>query len=324
MNYLIRAIVTVSVLLLVNQTALSATEWNMLTPYGESVHHTKNILAFAKDVKKLSNNELELKIYSGATLFKHWEIHEAVRIGQVPIGELLMGSLGDLDEIFKVDNIPFLATDFVSARKLWKSSKPEVERSLSKAGLKLLFAVPWPPQGIFSKHEIINIEDLVGANMRSYSPTLSRLSELLIATPTTVQTPEIPQAFSTGLVDAMITSPTTGVSSQAWKYVSYYSDVQAWIPKNLVIVRSKSYDRLPESTKNALLQASAIAEKRGWKLAQDETKLKMESLTRNGIRVTKPSPKLKSDLAEVGEIMTKEWSQKTGKRAKTILDDYFK
>lgn len=316
------ALITTTALLVGASTAFAAKKWDMPTPYGDGIHHTKNVRLFADDVKKLSKGELEIKVHSGASLFKHGEIHRAIRTGQVPIGELFMAILGNHDEVFKVDNIPFLATDFESAKKLWDSSRPAVEKSLAKDGLKLLFAVPWPPQGIYSKQEVKSINDLANRKMRSYSPTLSRLSVLLKATPTTVQTPEIAQAFSTGIIDAMITSPSTGVSSQAWDYVSHYNDVQAWIPKNMVIVHNRSFKRLPKAVQSAVMKAAADAEKRGWEMAQKETKGKTNALAKNGIQVTQPDEKLKADLAKLGETMTKEWAKAAGARATEILKAY--
>ncbi len=324
MNKLIKVATTAAALTLASSSLFAATKWDMPTPYGDGVHHTKNIRAFADDVKSLSKGELEIKVHSGASLFKHGEIHRAVRTGQVPMGEMFMALLGNKDEVFKVDNIPFLASDFDSAKKLWDASRPAVEKSLSKEGLMLLFAVPWPPQGIYSKAEVKGLADLEGSKMRSYSPTLSRLSVLLKATPTTVQTPEIPQAFSTGMIDAMITSPSTGVSSQAWDYVSYYNDVQAWIPKNMVIVNKRSFRRLPKEVQAAVLEAAKTAENRGWEMAQTETSTKTGALAKNGLNVTQPDAKLKEDLAKLGKIMTDEWAKAAGSVGKEILENYAK
>jgi len=219
------AILTATSLLV--SSAYAETKWDMPTPYGDGVHHTKNVRQFAEDVKAATGGELNIVVHSGASLIKHLEIHRAVRSGQVPAGEMFMGLLGNDNPIFKADNILFLASDFDSAKKLWAASRPAIEASLEKDGVKLLFAVPWPSQGFYTKKPLNSGADLEGLKMRAYSPTTSRLVVLLKATPTTVQTPEIPQAFSTGIVDAMVTSPSTGVSSQSWNYVSDYTDTQA-------------------------------------------------------------------------------------------------
>ncbi len=300
-------------------SAHAATKWDMPTPYGDGVHHTKNVRAFAADVKKATGGDLNIVVHSGASLYKHPEIHRAVRSGQVSIGEMFMGLLGNDDPVFKADNIPFLASDFDSARKLWKASRPFIEKSLAKQGLMLLYAVPWPPQGFYTRKAIHSAADLKGLKLRAYSPATSRLAVLLGASPTTVQTPEIPQAFTTGLIDAMVTSPSTGVSSQAWDYVSHYTDTQAWIPKNMVIVNARAFKRLPKADQKALLDAAARAEKRGWEMAMKETKTKTDMLRQHGMTVSKPSPQLKADLKKVGATMAKEWAAEAGAAGQKIL-----
>lgn len=160
--------------------------------------------------------------------------------------------------------------------------------------------------------------------MRAYSSTLSRLAVLLEAAPTTVQTVEIPQAFSTGIIDMMITSPTTGVSSQSWDYVKNYTDVQAWIPKNMVMVNKREFKRLDDKVQSALLKAAANAEARGWAMAEKETKSKTAMLADKGMTVQKPSSVLMSELKAVGVTMSKEWSIESGAEGAAILAAYKK
>ncbi len=317
----------VKLALIVAVTALlpmhvTAAKWDMPTPYGDGVHHTKNVRQFAEDVGKATGGDLKIVVHSGASLIKHPEIHRAVRTSQVPIGEMFMGLLGNDNAIFKADNIPFLASDFDSAEKLWAASRPLIEKALKKDGLMLLYAVPWPPQGFYTKKPIQSAADLEGLKMRAYSPTTSRLAVLLNATPTTVQTPEIPQAFSTGIIDAMVTSPSTGVSSQSWDYVSDYTDTQAWIPKNMVIVNARSFKRLSGDSQKAVLEAAAMAETRGWEMARQETDAKTATLAENGIKVAKPSAQLKADLQKIGKTMGAEWAKEAGQAGKDILSAY--
>ena len=300
-------------------TSLAATKWDMPTPYGDGVHHTKNVKQFAEDVKKATDGELNIVVHSGASLIKHPEIHRAVRTGQVPIGEMFMGLLGNDNPVYKADNIPFLASNFDAAKKLWKASRPAIEKALEKEGLKLLYAVPWPPQGFYTKKPVTKVADFKGLKMRAYSPTTSRLAVLLGATPTTVQTPEIPQAFSTGIIDAMVTSPSTGVSSQAWDFVSNYTDTQAWIPKNMVIVNAKAFKRLDEKTQKAVLDAAATAEKRGWEMAMAETEAKTKILAEKGMKVAKPSAELIKELQAIGKTMGDEWVNEAGETGAEIL-----
>jgi TRAP-type C4-dicarboxylate transport system substrate-binding protein len=307
---------------LLASSSYAETKWDMPTPYGDGVHHTKNVRNFAEDVSKATNGDLNIVVHSGASLIKHPEIHRAVRTGQVPVGEMFMGLLGNDNPLFKADNIPFLASDFDSAKKLWDASRPAIESALDGEGLKLLYAVPWPPQGFYTKKPISSAADLKGLKMRAYSPTTSRLAILLEATPTTVQTPEIPQAFSTGIINAMVTSPSTGVSSQAWDFVSDYTDTQAWIPKNMVIVNARAFKRLDDAQQKALMEAAAAAEIRGWKMAMAETEAKTAMLADNGMNVAQPSEQLKSDLQAIGKTMGDEWAAEAGEVGREILSAY--
>lgn len=314
----------ISIAMLTSLSSFAATRWDMATPYVDATHHTQNVLQFAKDVKEATNGELEIVVHSGASLIKHTEIARAVRTQQVQIGEVFIGILGNSDPIYKLDNIPFLATNFEQAKALYAASKSTLEKELDKDGMMLLYSVPWPPQGIYSKNPINSIDDLKGGKMRAYSPTLSRLSILLGATPTTVQTVEIPQAFSTGIIDMMVTSPTTGVSSQSWDYLKNYTDVQAWIPKNMVIVNKRAFKRLSKETQTALLNMSEKAENRGWDMAIKETTEKTQMLADKGINVSKPSAELISSLKAVGDVMTKEWAKEASAEDKAVLADYQK
>lgn len=307
---------------LISSSTFAGTRWDMATPYVDTTHHTQNIRQFAEQVNAASQGELEIVIHSGASLIKHKEIPRAVRTQQVPIGEVFIGIMGNSDPVYKLDNLPFLASNFDEAKALYTASKAALSAKLDKQGMMLLFSVPWPPQGIYSKKPINSVTDLKGAKLRAYSSTLSRLAVLLNASPTTVQTVEIPQAFSTGIIDTMLTSPTTGVSSQSWDYVSHYTDVQAWIPKNMVIVNKRAFKRLNKDSQNALLAAAQQAEQRGWEMAIAETNSKTAQLAEHGINVAQPNAALMSSLKAIGTQMADEWAVEAGNAGTVILNDY--
>ncbi|MCV6638152.1 TRAP transporter substrate-binding protein [Candidatus Albibeggiatoa sp. nov. NOAA] len=310
-------------LLLVGCTQQSDTvEWHMPTPYSDGVFHTQNILHFVEDVETLTEGKFIIHVHSGASVFKHPEIKRAVRSAQVPIGEILISLLGNEDPLFQVDVLPLLATNYDQAQKLWMISRQEIEKVLAQQNLQLLYAVPWPPQGLYVKREINNLDDISGLKIRAYNAMLSRLVQLMGGIPTTVESPEIAQAFSTGVIDAMMTSPSTGVSSQSWDYVSHYYDFQAWIPKNMVIVNKKAFERLEPSLQNKLLQAAQEAEQRGWAMSEKETAEKTQILMDHGIQVMKPSQELSEQLAQIRQQMAQEWEQKAGELGKRILESY--
>lgn len=299
-----------------------AAQWHMPTPYGDSHLPTKIAYDFAEQIKESTGGEIDIKVHSGASLMKHPEIPRAVRTGQVQLGEVFIGIMGNTHPIFKHDNIPFLATDYEQALKLWEAAKPEIEKQLGKEGMVLLYTVPWPAQSLYTQKPVASLADLKGSKMRAYSPSTSRLADLMETTPTTVQLPDIPQAFSTGIIDAMITSPSTGANGQAWDYLSHFTEIKAWIPKNVVVVNKRAFKRLDKETQQAILDAGAKAEARGWAEVLDQEAKDTQTLVDNGIEVSKPSQQLLDELQAIGVTMTEEWEAEDPKTLSPVLNAY--
>lgn len=300
----------------------NAAKWHMPTPYGDANLPTQIAYEFAENIKAGTDGEIDITVHSGASLVKHPEIPRAVRTGQVQLGEIFIGIMGNTHPVFKHDNIPFLATNYDDAKKLWEAAKPEVEKQLDKEGVVLLYSVPWPAQSLYTKAPVDTMSDLKGLKMRAYSPSTSRLADLMNTTPTTVQVPEIPQGFSTGIIDAMITSPSTGTNGQAWDYVSHYTDIKAWIPKNVVVVNKRAFRRLSDEQRQVILDAAAAAEEKGWKGVLKTAAEDTATLAENGIVVSEPSEKLMQEFQKIGDIMIREWEEEAPKEVGAILKSY--
>ncbi|TMH84311.1 MAG: TRAP transporter substrate-binding protein [Betaproteobacteria bacterium] len=305
-------------------SAQAQTKWDMPTPYPDGNFHTKNARQFAEDVAKATAGKLQIQVHSNASLIKHPEIKRAVQTGQVPIGEVLISVLANESPLFAFDSIPFLANSYAKERTLWRAAQPYVEKRLDGQGVKLLYSVPWPPQGIYTKKEIHALSDLKGTKFRTYSPTTSRFAELIGAVPTTVQVPDVPQAFRTGLVDAMLTSGATGVDSQAWDYLQYYYDTQAFLPQNMVIVGKAALGKLDAGEQKAVLGAAKEAEARGWKTSETENEGYVRTMASHGIKIMKPSARLSSEFDAIGKKIADEWAAKAGAEGGAILKAFRK
>lgn len=299
-----------------------AETWQMSAHDPDGNFHTENVKMFAADVAEKSGGALELDVKSNAVLLSRADLKRGVQRGIVPIGEVLISALANEDPIFAADAVPGLATTFDEAQKLWEASKPVYEAKLAEEGLMMLWAEPWPPQGIYMKTPIDSAADLKGVKFRAYNATTARFAELMGAVPATVASGEIGQAFSTGVISGMLTSPTTGVDSQAWDFVSHYYDVKAFIPKNFVIVSKSAFDALPAEAQTALTDAAAAAETRGWQMAQEATEKATNTLKDNGMEVHDTPEALGADIAKVGETMTAEWIESGGDGVQAIVDAY--
>jgi TRAP-type C4-dicarboxylate transport system substrate-binding protein len=304
--------------------AMAQTKWNLPAAYPADNPHSVNLNEFAKDVSDATGGKLQITVHAAASLFKAPEIKRAVATGQAQAGEVLISLHENEDPMFGIDVVPFLATSYPASKKLWLASKPAVEKKLASQGLMLLFAVPWGPQGIYVKKELNTIEDMKGLKWRSYNVGTSRIAELVGAQPVTIQAAELPQALATGVVNSFVSSGSTGYDSKAWETMTHFYDTQAWIPKNVTFVNKAAFDALDKPTQDAILKAAAVAEERGWKLAEEKSKWYLEQLQANKMKVLPPPPALKAGLEKVGEQLTADWSKKAGSDGEAVIAAYKK
>ena len=302
--------------------AAADVKWDMPTAYPANNFHTENIQQFAKDVEKSTSGKLSITVHPNASLFKAPEIKRAVQGGQVQVGEILLVNFENEDPIYGIDGVPFLATSYPEAMKLYKASRKALDERLAKQGMKVLFAVPWPPQGIFTNRTLASGADMKGLKWRAYSPATSRIAELVGAQPVTVQAAEVSQALATGVIDSYMSSGATGYDSKTYEHIRNFYDTRAWIPKNAVIVNRAAFDALDKPTQAVLLKAAADAEVRGWKLSEEKNGWYVEQLKAKGMTIVVPPEQLTADLRKVGNFMLAEWLRKTKEDGRKVIEIY--
>lgn len=302
--------------------AVQAETWHMATPYPDSIFHTQNIRQFAEDVERATDGKLKIEVHSASSLIKHKAIKNAVRSQQVQIGEFFISVLANEGPVYALDSLPFIAESFADARKLYSVSKPVLAQDLGRQHLKILFSVPWPPQGLYSDIPIESIEDLQGLKFRAYNAQTERFAQLVGAVPAQVEVPDLAQAFATGRVDAMITATSTGVSTKAWDYLNYFYNISAYLPKDIVVVNKRAFNALDPEVQQGVLDAAHAAQKRGWKMAKSDNKAKLKILEQNGIIVKEGSATLMEDLRSIGKQMAQEWKARAGESGAEILEAY--
>ncbi len=305
-------------------TATAQTTWNLPAAYPANNPHSENLVAFAKDVETATGGKLKITVHPAASLFKAPEIKRAVATGQAQMGELLLSIHENEDPIFGADVVPFLATSYPEAMKLYKVSKPAIEKKLAAQGLMLLFAVPWAPQGVYAKKDLNSIADMKGLKFRSYNVATTRFAELTGAQPVTVQAADLPQALATGIANSFFSSGGTGYDSKVWESLTHFYDVQGWIPKNFTFVNKAAFDALDKPTQEAILKAAAAAETRGWKVWEEKSNWYLGELKAKGMKVQAPSPALKDGFKKIGDQLADDWLKKAGAEGKTMVDAYKK
>lgn len=297
-------------------------KWNMPTPYADGSFHTKNTRMFADEVRTASNGRIDITVHSNGSLFKLPEIKRAVQTGQVPIAETNLPAYGNEYAFFDIDGILFLDSGYESAARLWKLSKPYLDKRLNAQGITILYTVPFPGMGMVSKKPVTKIEDFKGMKHRSWGPAASRFAELVGATPTVLQASELSQAFTVGIVDATLTSSTTAVATQSWDYAKYFIDFQAAHSKDTIIINTAAFKGLSADLQQIILTASANAEKRGWDWSKREGEETKARLVKEGVTILTPDPAFVADLRKIGERLAQDWEKRAGPDGATVLKEF--
>lgn len=305
-------------------SSFAQTKWDLPAAYAASNFHSENLVQFANDVDKATGGKLKITVHANASLFKAPEIKRAVQGGQAQIGEILLANFENENPIYGADGLPFLAASYAEARKLAAAQKPLLNKMLGAQGMQVLFTVAWPPQGVYVNKEISSVADMRGLKWRAYSPATAKIAELVGAQPVTVQAAELSQAMATGVVNSYMSSGATGYDTKTYESIKYFYDVQAWLPKNAVIVNKKAFDALDATTQAALLKAAAEAETRGWKVSEEKNNWYKKALADKGMKIMPPSTKLLADFRQVGGIMKTEWLKRAGADGQALLAAYEK
>jgi len=314
-------------LLLLVLAAVSATHaqtrWQLASGYREDSFHTQNLALFASDVEQATSGALRIDLRPNNTLFKLADIRQAVQDGKTQAGETIMTSMVGEIPIAGADSIPFVVHSYADARRLWHVQRPLIEKHFAARGLKPLYVVPWPPQGLFSNKPVRSKSDFTGVRMRTYNQSTVRIAEMLGASPVDVPTVEVNQAFASRKVDTMITSAVTGVENRVWEQISHFYEINAWFPKNIVFVNTKAFEALTPTDRDALTQAAARAEARGWAMSEalaDESALELQ---RRGMTVGRVPKAFEDDFKRLGERFSREWVKSVGSEANLIFIPYY-
>jgi TRAP-type C4-dicarboxylate transport system substrate-binding protein len=303
-------------------SAARAEKWDMPLAYPATNYHSENAAAFGKCVGEKTGGKLEIVTHPNGSLFAGNDIKRAVQTGQAPIGERLLSAHANENPLYGVDSIPFLATSFDASNKLWKAANEKVTKALADQNLVYLYAVMWPPQGLYTKKEIKSAADLKGIKFRAYNAATARIAALAGMVPVQIEAAELSQALATGVAESFISSGSTGVDSKVWESLKYFYDVQAWLPRNVVFVNKDAFEALDAAAKDAVMGCGKEAGERGEAKARELTGGYLKTLASNGMTVAGPDDKLKSDLEGFGATMTEEWLQKAGADGKAIIDAY--
>jgi TRAP-type transport system periplasmic protein len=302
---------------------LASTVWKLATGYRVESFHGRNLVEFAQSISKATGGKLAIELHPNNSLVKLNDIKTAVQEGKLQAGETIMSSLVKDMPAAGADSVPFIVNSYTNSLRLWQLQRPGMERAMAARGLKVLYAVPWPPQGLYSKKPINYEADFLNTKMRTYNPATVRIAELLGATPVDVPMVDVGKALADGRMDNMITSSVTGSENKVWSHIKYYYEINAWFPKNIIFVNTAAFNALPADIQKEVMLAAEAAQTRGWAMSQAANIDATNDLKTNGIKVDRIPRDLENKLKRLGEKFSREWVRTVGNDANAIFVPFY-
>lgn len=300
----------------------AAETWDMPMAYSGSNFHSVTGAEFAQCVTTGTGGDIEIVTHPGGSLFAGADIKRAIQTGQVQIGERLLSGHQNEDALFGFDSIPFLVGSFDEHDMLWEAASPAITELLAGQNLHLIYSVPWPPQGLYFNQEINSVADMEGIRFRSYNNATNRLAELTGMLPVTIEAAEISQAFATGVASSMVSSGATGYDRRVWESLSHFYEVDAWLPRNYIMVNSEVWEGTSEANQNVINACAELAEYAGTWRAREYTGFTLAGLAAGGMTVEPAGDALMEELRAIGETMTAEWLEAAGEEGQAIIDAF--
>ena len=316
------ACVTVATALIMNAPAVLAEKWDMPMAYAATNYHSEHGVMFADKVKEYTDGKLEITVHAGGSLFGGADIKRAVQTGQAPIGERIMSAHANEEPLLNWDNQPFLATTYKDSERLWEAAKDTVNETLSDMNLVALYTCPWPGQGFYFKNEVNGAAAVKGMKLRSYNAATATVIESLGGTPVQIEAAELTQALATGVADGFISSGSTGYDRKVWEHLSHYYKVNAWLPRNYVMVNKGMWEALDADTQAAMQKAADETGASCIAKSEELSDWYFEQLEENGMTVTDAGPEFLAELKEIGDAMQADWLLQVGDKGQAILDAY--
>jgi TRAP-type C4-dicarboxylate transport system substrate-binding protein len=298
-------------------------KWDMHLNYPAGNFHSQGAARFAERVNAATGGELTIVLHPGSALgFKGPELLRAVAEGQLAIAEVPTGMVEGDAPVLALTAQPFISATAFEQRLLYQLAKPTYATTLKRFKQFTLYTSVWPFSGIYTQRPVAAAADLKGLKMRVYDGTGLAFGKATGIAARKMPFSEVYPAMKAGLLDSMYTSSVSGVDAKAWEVLKYFTPINIVGPVNMVNVNLDTWNKLPVGMQQKVKQIADQMEDEMWNLAGDMDRKSRETLTTNGMQVSRVSSDFRSELDKIGEALRGEWAKKAGADAQGILAEY--
>jgi TRAP-type C4-dicarboxylate transport system substrate-binding protein len=285
--------------------------------------HTLGAQKYAQLVKEYTDGSVNIVVHPGGSLVKGNPL-KAVKDGTVAMTDMFIPFTAGGGKSFGISALPFIASNYDEAYKLYQASKPAYDATAKKWNQKILYAVSWPPSGIYTMNAINSTADFKDVKARTYDRNSANFVNMVGGSSVALPWGEVYSALQTGMVNAVLTSSASGKDGSFWEVLKHFTKISYAYPLQAVTINLDYWNSLSKAQQDALTKAASEVEALQWEASKKEDGVALKMLADNGMVISEPSAELKAELDKVAAKMLEEYLSDADEGIKAVFKEYRK
>ncbi len=267
-----------------------------LAPSGSTYH--KSLQAMGEKWRKATGGVVRLILYPGGTQGSESDMVGLMQTGSLDAGLLTAVGLSDIEPgVSGLQNMPMTFRTLEEVDYVGEKLRPMLEKRLAAKGYVVLF---WSDSGwvrFFTTAPVLHPADLKKLKIFSWAGDTHQYDIWKTAgfDPVSLETAGVVQGFLSGTIGAIDTPPMFALASQIDGQARFMLEIN-WAPLvGAMVVRAKSWDRVPVASRPTLLEDAAETGLRLKAQGRAENDRAVQAMVRRGLRVQKVSPQVEEE-----------------------------
>lgn len=298
-------------------TALVQSEpaiWKIATEYPATSMPGEGLATFAEEVFiRTQGNISPRPTFEASSGFDSARMPAAVQDGKVQVGDTFGGALGELDPIFLLPSLPFVATSADEARHLADLARADYARAFGKLGQHLLYITPWPPTGLWSRRPVETLDDLKALSIRTYDETSAQVMQATGAVARNLSFTDAMPLLVDGSVNAVLSSGDGGAGRKLWNHLPYFTAIGYAMPLSFTTINAGTWQALTPMQQDAVTTAAQVTEDKQWARLDTRVAENAVRMRANGVTIhDNPTTEVHTALRDAGLKAVEAWQSRVG------------
>ena len=275
-----------------------------LAPGGTSYH--KCLQAMGEKWRKAADGAVQLTIFPGGTQGSEADMVGLMQTGNLDAGLLTADGISQIDQAaLALQIMPLAFRNLAEVDFLVEKLRPQLEARLLAKGYIVLF---WSDSGwvrFFSTSPVVHPEDLRKLKVFSWASYAAEYDLWKAAgfSPVALETSGIPQGLLSGTINAVPTVPIFALAAQLDSQAKHMLEIN-WGPLvGALVVTKRSWDRVPVSTREAMLKIAADTGRQIKAAGRAENDTAVGAMVKRGLAVHPMTPEAEAEwLAVIDKV----------------------